>query len=58
MKHSLMLKNLEGYTLNELEMEIAHQQVDNHDVVFTLAMAGKGTISPKNCYPAADCYTI
>lgn len=58
MKHSLTLKNLEGCTLNELEMKIAHQQVDNHNVVFTLAMEGGGTISPKNCYPAADSYTI
>lgn len=45
MKHSLKLKNLEGCTLNELEVEVAHQQMDNHDVVFTIAMAGGG-ISP------------
>lgn len=57
MKHSLTLKNLGGCTLNELEMEIAHQHVDNHDVVFTLATAGGGTTSPKNYYPVADSYT-
>lgn len=57
MKHSLKLRNLKGCTLNELGKKKAHQQVDDQDVVSTLAM-GVGNIPAKKYFMEADSHTI